>query len=115
MSIGLILSSLPQDRLFGIDIITITSAGANLLNVAILAVVLAFLLYRPVRTVLQKRTDRIKGQLTQAEEDMSKAMDLKQQYEDKIKEIGRERDEILSDAHSLATETSKKIISEAKA
>jgi len=105
---------MPQDRLFDIDMITLTSAGANLVNVAVLAAVLAWLLYRPVRNVLNKRTEKIRDQLTHAEEEFTKASELRRQYEQKIEEINRERDDILGEARKLAAETSQRIVSDAR-
>ena len=105
---------MPQDRLFDIDMITLTSAGANLVNVAVLAAVLAWLLYRPVRNILNKRTEKIRDQLTHAEEEFTKASELRRQYEQKIEEINRERDDILGEARKLAAETSQRIVSDAR-
>jgi len=114
LTFGLLLASAPQGRLFDIDMVTIVSAGANLINVAVLAAVLAYLLYKPVRNVLRKRTEKIQGQLTQAEEEMTRAMELKRQYERKLEEIDREREEILGEARKLATETGRRLVAEAK-
>jgi len=94
--------------------VTVVSAGANLVNVALLAVVLALLLYRPIRNVLRKRTEKIRDQLTHAEGEMTKAIELRQQYEQKIEEIGREREDILAEARRQATETSQHIIASAR-
>jgi len=96
------------------DMDTVISAGANLINVGVLAAVLAFLLYRPVRDILRKRTERIQGQLAQAEDDMAKAELLRQEYELKLGEISREREEILGEARKNAAETSRRLIAEAK-
>jgi len=114
LDFGLVLSSLPDGRPFGMDMDTVISAGANLVNVLVLAAALAFLLYRPVRDILRKRTERIQGQLTQAEDDMAKAEELRLQYEQKIEEVYREREEILGQARKLAAETSRRLIAEAK-
>jgi F-type H+-transporting ATPase subunit b len=75
---------------------------------------MAYLLYRPVREVLRKRTERIQGQLAQAEDDMLKATELKQLYESKLDDVQLERDEILSEARKLASETSQRLIAEAR-
>ena len=114
LDFGLVLSSLPDGRPFGMDMDTVISAGANLINVIVLAAALAFLLYRPVRDVLQKRTERIQGQLSQAEDDMAKAEELRLQYEQKIEEVHREREDILAEARKLATESGRRMIAEAK-
>ena len=115
LDFGLILSSLPDSAPpFGMDMNTVIQAGANLINVGVLAAALAFLLYRPVRDVLRKRSVRIQGQLKQAEEDMAKAEQLRLQYEQKIEEIQREREDILGEARKVAEETRGRLIKEAK-
>ena len=114
MNFGLVLSSLSDAPPFGMDMDTVVSAGANLINVGVLALVLAVLLYRPVRDILRKRTERIQGQMSQAEDDMAKAAELRLEYEQKLDEVLREREEILGQARKSAAETSRRLIAEAK-
>ena len=106
------LSSLPP---FSMDSETVLRAAFHLANVAVLAVVLAFLLYRPVREVLRKRTERIQKQLEQAEDELKQAMTLRQKYERKISEIEHEREDILENARKLASDAGRRVLSEAKA
>ena len=87
---------------------------ANSINLVILIGFLVFMLRKPVTGMLRKRTDRVQGQLREAEDELAKALDLKLQYEQKIEEISRERDEILAEAHKLAGETSRRLIAEAE-
>jgi len=110
----LFLAEVPPGRIFGMDEQTFVAILANLINFCILAAVMAFLLYRPVRNILRKRTERIQGQLSQAEDEMVKAAELKAQYDQKMAEIARERDDILSEARKLAAETSQRLVNEAK-
>lgn len=114
MSIGILLASVPEGRMFGLDQQTLVQIVAQLINVGILAFFLVKFLYKPVQNALRKRSERVQGQLTEAEGEMSKAAALKLQYEQKIEEIQAERDEILSEARRLASETSQRLISEAK-
>ena len=114
MDFALVLANASRDRLFLMETQTLINAGTNLLNVAILATVLAFLLYRPVRNILRKRMDKIQGQLSQAEEEMSKATELKLLYEKKLEDIESERDEILVEARKQAAEKGRMIVTEAK-
>ena len=97
------------------DAQTFLQVAANFINFVILAFIMAVLLYRPVRDVLNKRNERIQGQLAQAEDDMAKATELRSSYERKIKDISLEREEVLSEARRQAAETSRKLIAEAKA
>jgi len=105
---------LPPGRVFGIDQQTFIQIIANIINVAALAAVLAYLLYRPVRNILQKRTSKIQGQLIQAEEELSKATELRLKYEQRMEEVEREREEILGEARKIAADSSRRILSEAK-
>ena len=107
-------SELPPGRVFGIDQTTLINIVFNLLNVAVLAAVLAFLLYKPVRNILSKRTNKIQGQLIQAEEELEKATELRRSYEQKMEEVERERDEILSKARKDADDISRRKVAEAK-
>ena len=113
LNIGLLSfqQSLPP---FGMDANTVVSVVSNLVNVGVLAVVLAFLLYRPVRNVLHKRTERIRRQLQQAEEEMTRAMELRKQYELKMEEVEKERDEILAETRKNAADLGRRLLADAK-
>lgn len=111
---GLTLAAGGQDRVFGLDMQTVTQIGFLLLNVGVLAVVLSKMLYKPVRDFLQKRTDKIAAQLMQAENEMVKADELKHEYEQKLKEVDFKRDEILEEARKVAAEKSRSALSDAK-
>ena len=108
------LSDVPDGRVFGVDSQTLIQIIANFINVGGLAVVLSILLYKPVRAVLRKRTDRIQGQLIQAEEEMTRATELRIDYEQKMEKIEQEREEILGEARKAASETSRRLVAEAK-
>jgi len=107
-------AELPPGRVFNIDQQTLIQIVANVLNVAILAAFLAYLLYKPVRTILNKRTTKIQGQLTQAEEELEKATELRHKYEQKMEEVEREREDILSEARKVAADSGRQLISDAK-
>ena len=116
MDFGFFLSAadIPAGRVFGIDQQTFIQIVANVLNVAILAAFLAYLLYRPVRTILNKRTSRIQGQLLQAEEELEKATELRHKYEQRMEEVEKEREGIISEARKSAAESGRRLIAEAK-
>jgi len=108
------VAELPPGRVFDIDQQTLIQIVLNIINVAALAGVLAFLLYRPVRNVLNKRSTKIQGQLMQAEEELEKATDLRHKYEQKMEEVEREREEILGEARKVAADSSRRLLAEAK-
>jgi len=113
LAFGIVLAA-AEPRLFGLDQNTFISVAANLVNLVILAVVLSYLLYKPVRNFLRKRTDRIQGQIADAANEMAKAEELKLLYETKLEEVQGERDEILSEANKIAADKSQRLIAEAR-
>lgn len=97
-------------RIFDLDRQTLISIGIQLLNACILAVLLTFILYKPVRTFMQKRADNIKTKLQQTDEAMAQANELKALYT----EIEAERMEVLDAAHKLAARQNKQMLIQAK-
>ncbi|NLK75160.1 MAG: ATP synthase F0 subunit B [Clostridiales bacterium] len=104
----------PEGRAFGLDMQTLISIGIQLANGIILAIALTYILYKPVKEFLQKRTDKIQGKIEDAEATMTKANQLIAEYETKMKYIDKERLEILEAARSKATVESKQILEEAR-
>ena len=100
--------------MFGLDFQTLLGIVANVFNVSLLAVVLWWLLYKPVRDFMRKRSERIKGQLDGAAEERAKANELKLLYDQKIRGAEQEREEILDEARRLAAEMSRQMLAEAK-
>jgi F-type H+-transporting ATPase subunit b len=105
---------LREPILFELNIDTLTAIGLNLFNVAVLALVLAFVLYKPIRNGLKKRTERIQNELAHAAKEMSDATDLKYEYEQKLQEIDREREEIILEARKTAADAGRRILADAK-
>lgn len=101
-------------RVFGLDQQTFIGVLFVLINLSILAFVLARFLYNPVRKFLADRTERIHSQLKQAEDEKSAAGELRTQYEAKLKNIDIERDQILDAARKQATEKTKQMMDEAR-
>jgi F-type H+-transporting ATPase subunit b len=106
--------AVPEGRVFGLDAQTLISIGIQLFNAIILAAALSFILYKPVKEFLQKRTERIQRKIDDAEETMAKANELIAEYDAKIKDIDKERMEILEVARLEAADERKKILEEAK-
>jgi len=109
-----LLSAVPEGRLFAFDQQMFISVAIQLFNATLLAVVLSFLLYKPVSRFLRKRSDGIKNDIEKAAEAMAKALETKESYERKIRIIEHERIEILDAAQVVAAEKSKLLLDEAK-
>ena len=108
----LVLSAVPEGRVFGLDLQTLIGIGIQLFNACLLAFALAKILYRPVRKAMAKRTERIESQMIRAEEDMAKAEELKLQYEKKLQDIESERADILRDAREAAAHRDRQMLAE---
>lgn len=103
-----------QPRMFALDQQTILQIIANIFNVVLLAVIMTWLLYKPVRKFLADRAERIKGQLDHAAAETEKADALKLQYEQKIAGAEREREAILDEARKQAADTARQMLADAK-
>jgi F-type H+-transporting ATPase subunit b len=86
----------------------------NLFNFIFLAVIITYLLYKPVKRVLQARADRVEGEMKDAALSKVSAAELKTQYEQKVKDIEIERAFILDEARKLANEKRAQILDDAK-
>jgi len=109
-----VLSAVPEGRVFGLDAQMLASTVMQIVNAIVLFGLLFFILYKPVRGALQKRTEKIRSQLERAEQDMNQADMLKAQYTENLSHIEGERAEILDAAHKDAAQKSKNIVDEAK-
>jgi F-type H+-transporting ATPase subunit b len=103
------------DRLIGFDPQLLHDAILTGINVFILFFALSYLLFNPVRDVLEKRRKKIADELEQAAADKTDAEAMKAEYEAKLKDVSREADEILEAARRKAKASEAEIIAEAKA
>ncbi|MCL2386099.1 MAG: F0F1 ATP synthase subunit B [Defluviitaleaceae bacterium] len=109
-------SAIPDTRpLIDMDLQMFLDMVPNLVNFILIAVVMTYLLYKPVRKILQARADRVEGEMKDAALSKATAEELKAQYEQKVKEIETERATILDEARKLASEKRSQILDEAKA
>ena len=74
----------------------------------ILAAILNALLYKPLGNAIDERADYVRDQLDQAKIKKEESLNLAQQYEQELKEVRRESQEVVAKAQAEA----KKIVSE---
>jgi F-type H+-transporting ATPase subunit b len=72
------------------------------------------LLFDPVKDVLAKRTEKIKGDIKQAADIKQTAVELQEIYEDKLKAVDKETEAILTDSRRKALDHEKEIITRAE-
>jgi F-type H+-transporting ATPase subunit b len=101
--------------LFSMDLQTFLDMLPNLFNFVLVVAFLSYLLYRPVKNILQARADRVAGELADAENKHLTAQELKAKYEQLVSDIENERKDIISEANKQAGDRRTQILNEAKA
>lgn len=101
-------------RIFGLDPQLIFDACVLAINIFILFILLSYILFNPVRNMLQKRQEKITEDRESAIQDKEDAKALKVEYEEKLKGVDKEVEAILASARKKAMANEEKIISEAK-
>jgi len=96
--------------MLGFDKATLLQIFWQWLAIMILFIVLAKLLFNPVREILRKRSQEIETSLDKIEADEKAASELKADYEDKLKSIKAEADKILAHAHTKAVAREDEIV-----
>ena len=97
-NLGTFVALAEGGRLFGLDLQLLLDAAITAVNVFILFILLSYILYNPVRTMLKKRQDKITSDRETAESDKAEALALKKEYEEKLKAADKEAESILSEA-----------------
>lgn len=114
MMSGETLTSETMTRLFNLDWQLVADSVLTMIAVLFLFVALSYFLFNPVRQMLSNRTEKIRGELAQAAGDMAEAQALKQEYEEKLRDIRKEADSIMAEARKKALISEEQIVSSAK-
>lgn len=113
VSVAYAASDAATGRVFGLDQQTFIQAGIQLLNAVILAVALGKILYNPVKEFLEDRTRRFEEEKAESLGRMAEADALIEEYEEKVKDIEKERLQVLENARLRAEEDAELILHEA--
>lgn len=84
------------------------------LAVFVLFTLMSYLLFNPVRKMLEDRQKRIKNDIDSAAADKKNAAAIKEEYEERLKNVDKEAEEILSEARKKATNNGARIEEEAR-
>ena len=103
-----------MERLFTLDAQFLFDAIVLALSMLVLFSLLSYLLFNPVRDMLEKRKQRVFDEQETAKRERQEATIYKEEYEQKLKEIKKEAEEILSEARKKAMKNEAKIVAEAK-
>ena len=105
---------LVMTRLFDLDFQLLHDTVLAAIAVFVLFLFLSYLLFNPVRKMLEDRKMKIKTDLDTAKLDKEDAAALKAEYDAKLKNIEKEAEEILSEARQKALKNEARIVEEAK-
>lgn len=101
-------------RLFDLDMQLVADAALMIVAMFFLFMFASHFLFEPVRNMLKARQDKIKGELEQAEADQKDAANNKALYEEKLANIHKEEEEILTQARKRGIENEARIVAQAK-
>ena len=103
-----------MERLFSLDAQFLFDTIVLALSMLVLFTLLSYILFNPVRDMLEKRRQRVAEEQETAKRERQEAVAYKEEYEQKLKEIKKEAEEILSEARKKAMKNEAKIVAEAK-
>ncbi|HCD42608.1 MAG TPA: ATP synthase F0 subunit B [Lachnoclostridium sp.] len=103
-----------MDRLLGFDAQLLFDSFVTGINIFILFFALSYMLFNPVREALEKRKQKIAGELKNAADDKEAAHAMKEEYEARLHEVKKEAEAILEDARKRAKQREAEIIAEAR-
>ena len=75
---------------------------------------LSYFLFTPVRDMLEKRKQRVAEDCEAAKREKEDAISFKEEYDQKLKQVDKEAEAILSAARKRAMQNEAKIVAEAK-
>lgn len=109
-----LLTAEMEPRLFDLDFQLLADATLTIIAVFVLFLCLSYFLFNPARNFLQKRQEKIAGELENAKTKEEEAAKLKEEYEAKLSGIEKEADEILNAARKKALANENRIVAAAK-
>ena len=110
----LLTGSESMSRLFDLDFQLLADSCLTIIAVFVLFFALSYFLFNPARKMLDSRKQKIHDELETAKKDMESAQNLKQEYEERLKNIEKEAESILSDARKRALANENQIVEQAK-
>lgn len=101
-------------RIIGFDAQLIFDSLITAVNILILYAFLSYLLYNPVRKALSSRTEKIKKEIDDANNQLETANRLKDEYEKKLQDAKLEAESIKENARKNAKIEADEIVSNSK-
>ena len=108
------LSSGLGDYIFGLDPQLLVDSAITILAMFFVFLLLSYLLFNPARNLMEKRQEGIREQMETAAREKQDAIQFKAEYDEKIKNVQKEKDEILSEARKKALKKESVMLEEAR-
>ena len=103
-----------MERIFGLDLQLLQDVLLTAVAIFILFFVLSYLLFNPVRDMLEKRKKKISDELSEAEKSLREAEAMKSEYDAKMLSAKEEANAILDDARKKALRSRNEILEDAR-
>lgn len=103
-----------MSRVFDLDLQLLADSVLMMIAIFILFLAASYFLFNPVREMMEKRKNKIKNELDEAEKNRSDAIALKEEYDAKLKDVEKETEAIMADARKRALDNESRIVAEAK-
>ena len=103
-----------MERLFTLDAQFLFDTVVMALSMLVMFSLLSYFLFNPVRDMLEKRKQRVADDQETAKREKEEAIAFKEEYDQKLKQVDKEAEAILSAARKKAMQNEAKIIAEAK-
>lgn len=103
-----------MERLFGIDAQLLFDAFFMGMSMLVMYFLLSYLLFDPVRKVLEERRERVAAEQELAKKERAEATGYKEEYERRLSEVDKEAQMILGESRKKALKQEDKIVAEAK-
>ncbi|MDR1972516.1 MAG: F0F1 ATP synthase subunit B [Treponema sp.] len=87
----------------------------TLINIALLFVILRAVLFKPVTKFMADRSRKIEESIARTEREKAEARQLLEQYQEQLRNAGKEAEAIIREAREQAERESARIIAEGKA
>ena len=108
------LSSGLGDYIFGLDPQLLVDSAITILAMFFVFLLLSYLLFNPARNLMERRQEGIREQMETAAREKQDAIQFKAEYDEKIKNVQKETDEILSEARKKALKKESVMLEEAR-
>ena len=103
-----------MSRLFDLDWQLLADSTLMIIAIFFLFLIMSYFLFNPVRKMLNNRREKIQNELSTAKTAMENAQELKKEYEEKLKNVDKEAEGILSEARRKALANENQIVAQAK-